>query len=97
MDTRSRIPQSLRNHGPLLLILGYFLVFYTVFVIWKTSNFLQPALDYAYFDQFIWKYSRLKEPIATLGIPINLLAQHLHLILLLLAPFYLFFSSPSLL
>ena len=97
MDIKNKVKDIFCLHKYLFIVLIYFAFFYLTYVYWKSSNYLQPWLDYAYFDQFIWKYSQFKKPVATLWIPINLLWQHLHLILLWLAPFYWLTDSPNLL
>jgi uncharacterized membrane protein len=57
---------------------------------------LQSGLDLAIFDQAVWRYSNLQSPYSTIKFE-NLLGDHFHPIVALLAPLYWVWSDPRML
>ena len=69
-------------------------VAYTVYAIQQHLRF-ESGRDLAIFDQAVWHYSRLETPESSVvGVP-NLLGDHLHPIVVVLAPVYAVFSGPE--
>jgi uncharacterized membrane protein len=70
---------------------------YASISLYRHQHFASNAFDLAIQDQTVWGYSRLEFiPNTVLGIP-NLLADHFHPVLMVLAPFMWIWDSPSVL
>lgn len=70
---------------------------YSAVSLYRHDRFASNALDLAVQDQTVWGYSRLQMiPNTVLGIP-NLLGDHFHPILMVLAPFYWIWDSAGVL
>jgi uncharacterized membrane protein len=81
-----------RRTGPGLLPYGFAVVFgavYTAYSLLRHARLGSAAFDLGIFDQAVRAYSRLKAPIVPLKGPgYNLLGDHFHPVLAVLAPFY---------
>jgi uncharacterized membrane protein len=72
-------------------------VVYSAVALYRHDRFASNALDLAVQDQTVWGYSRFEMiPNTVLGIP-NLLGDHFHPILMVLAPFYWVWDSAGVL
>ena len=70
---------------------------YSAVALYRHGRFASNALDLAVQDQTVWGYSRFQMiPNTVLGIP-NLLGDHFHPILMVLAPFYWIWDSAGVL
>jgi uncharacterized membrane protein len=80
------------------IFVGIFAIFLFLYILVGIVKFLHiqhGGLDYTFFTQGIWHYSRLEEPIITYGgATKNLHAEHAHFFLILLAPLWMLFQSP---
>lgn len=86
----SAIIQDIIQHKLLWLALGFFSFFYSIWVLTRHNFFGTDAVDLGIFDQIIWKYSQFKEPLSTVKFStypgVNILGDHFHPIIALLAP-----------
>ena len=81
---------------PLLLIILVAALAYSSLSVSRHRHFSSSAFDLGVFDQAIWRYSRFEPPynsFRTDRIDENILGDHFHPILLLLAPLYWFTDS----
>lgn len=83
-----------------LIFLSVFLfiifIIYAFIAVSSHHHFLTFGWDLGYFDQIIWKLSRLEYPFSTLNF-VNFLANHFSPILLVYALFYRIWSHPDML
>lgn len=77
-------------------IAGFFLLAYLVFSYFSYRKFMFPMLDLGLFNRHMWGMAHGDFGPNTLKLPteLNLLGDHSHFILLLLAPFYALYQSP---
>jgi len=78
-----------KNPIKVLSVYGVFIVAaYSLLSFYRHWHFQSGAFDLGVFDQSIWHYSRFEKPDSSLtGLP-NILADHFHPALMLLAPLY---------
>lgn len=85
-----------RERKLLLLLLLLVTIFYSALSILHHRHFVSSAYDLGIFDQAIWHYSRFEAPYSSVRSNLvneNILGDHFHPILMLLAPLYWFTSS----
>ncbi len=88
------LKRSWQAHKWLYLLLGVAFVAYCVVSISKHVHFQSTGYDLTIFDQAIRHYSQFKEPASSLRGFENLLGDHFHPILAVLAPLYWLMDSP---
>jgi uncharacterized membrane protein len=79
----------------LLLIVAGSALGYATFALFRHWHFQSGAYDLGILDQALWHYSRLERPVNTIGDYSNILGDHFHPILLLLAPLYWLVPRPE--
>lgn len=77
-----------KQEWPLFLIWALMVTVYSCISIFRHWHFGSNAYDLGIFDQAIWDYSRFHKPECTINGHSNLLGDHFHPILALLAPVY---------
>jgi len=93
MIQKDRSIFGLKKGGPILVAL-LVAVIYAAYSCLRHWHFGSSGFDLGIFDQAIWHYSRFEAPQGTIRIIPNLLGDHFHPILTLLAPLYWIWSSP---
>lgn len=86
-----------KRNWPLLVIMIFFAVAYSSYSLLRHMHFGSSGFDLGIFDQAIWHYSRLEVPASTTRGVSNLLGDHFHPILIILAPLYWISSSVNML
>lgn len=85
----------------LTALLLFFLLLYSGWSVYRHLSFQTDAIDLGIFDQAVWKYSTFQVPYNSIKFNtspgINLLADHFHPILALLAPLYWLWPNVTLL
>lgn len=87
---------GLRRRKLLLLLILVMTVAYSTLSILRHRHFNSSAFDLGIFDQTIWRYSRFDIPYSSIRsnrVDENILGDHFHPILMLLAPLYWFTDS----
>jgi uncharacterized membrane protein len=97
-ETARRAPASTRRaRGVLVLSVATFLLY----AVMGVTNYLQyksTGYDLSIFDQAVRAYSHLQAPVSAVKAPgYNILGDHFHPILMLLAPLYWIWDNPSVL
>lgn len=78
-----------------IILFCFFVVWYLTVGVVKFLHVNHGGLDYTFFTQGIWHYSRFEEPIITYGgVTKNLHAEHAHFFVALLAPIWMIFNTP---
>src|SRR5690348_13474228 len=78
------------DRAPFLLWIGFTLA-YSFFAVMRHLHFETSGMDLGIFDQAVWHYSRFEAPASTINPHSNLLGDHFHPLLMVLAPLYWFF------
>jgi uncharacterized membrane protein len=87
------VGEILRRRKFLWLLVLVVTALYSSLSILRHTHFISSAYDLGIFDQAIWKYSRFQAPIVTVRANFlneNILGDHFHPIIMLLAPLYWF-------
>lgn len=93
----SKFVKIIRSEWPLLTFVLVMAFVYSTFSLLRHWHFGSGGYDLGIFDQAIWHYSRFEAPASSiLGIA-NLLGDHFHPILIVLAPFYWLFPNAGVL
>mgnify|MGYP001606160809 FL=1 len=79
------------------ILIAFFAIAYSVYAIIQHNNFGSHAYDLGIFDQAVWHYSKLQWSANSVRDIGNILGDHFHPILILLAPLYWLWSSPNML
>ena len=88
------MPTLAKRHGPILALGLVAAAAYSVYAVQRHLRF-ETGRDLAIFDQALWHYSRLETPESSIvGLP-NLLGDHFHPLLVVLAPLYALVSKPE--
>ncbi|MWV48105.1 DUF2079 domain-containing protein [Rathayibacter sp. VKM Ac-2803] len=91
--TATRLPRPLSS--PLLWLVAAVGALYAVHALSRYRQFLTAGYDLGIFDQAVRAYSRFEAPTSALkGIDANLLGDHFHPILVVLAPLYWLWDDP---
>ncbi|MDY5160609.1 DUF2079 domain-containing protein [Actinotignum urinale] len=93
--SRGRSPLRFRiNHAIALSIALFAFATFTYVSVYQWRNFVSPSWDLGIFTQLVDQYSHFRAPIVDIKGPgFNLLGDHFHPILVLLAPIYRLFPS----
>jgi uncharacterized membrane protein len=83
---RDHVVAALRQYGPVGALLAMFGAVYGAMSLLRHDHFGSRGWDLGIFDQAIWHYSRFEAPASTIRGFDNLLADHFHPIIALLAP-----------
>ncbi|PZS21450.1 MAG: hypothetical protein DLM61_27945, partial [Pseudonocardiales bacterium] len=86
------LPRTVVEEPPLFLFVTALALAYAVYAVIQHDNF-RTGLDLGIFDQALWHYSRFEAPASTLLGLSNLLGDHFHPILVVLAPLYWVWSD----
>lgn len=79
-------------------LFAFFAVWYLTVGFVKFLHIGHGGLDYTFFTQGVWHYSRLEEPIITYGgATKNFHAEHAHFFMAFLAPLWVLFDTPFIL
>jgi len=92
---RQAFRQYFAEYWPLLTMMLVALIAYTMYGLLRHWRFASSGYDLGIFDQAIWHYSRFQTPADTVRGISNLLGDHFHPLLVVLAPFYWIYPHPE--
>ena len=84
----NRVSQFLARHWPISLLVCFQFLAYLVLGLLTHAHFRSAGFDLGIFDQAVWHYSHIQAPTSTIRGLDNILGDHFHPILILLAPLY---------
>lgn len=90
----SRVGVFVREQPLLVLLTLLAAVAYSTYSILRHVHYASAGNDLGIFDQAIWHYSRFEAPASSVRGVSNLLGDHFHPILVVLAPLYWLWSDP---
>lgn len=90
---------NLKKLEPIYWLMAFFIFLYSAWSIKRHLHFQTDAVDLGIFDQVIYQYSQFQAPLSTVKFGtfpgFNILGDHFHPILALLAPLYWIWKDPS--
>lgn len=99
--SKDSVIRNIKSQPYLWLLIIFFLISYSVWTVARHNQFRTDAIDLGIFDQIIWKYSQFKTPLSSIKFNTypgpNILGDHSHFILVLLAPLYWVWSDARIL
>ncbi|MFN2543007.1 MAG: DUF2079 domain-containing protein [Actinomycetota bacterium] len=89
--------RALAGEWPLALLAAVAAAVYSTYALLRHWHFHSDGFDLGIFDQAVWHYSRFEAPASSIRGVSNLLGDHFHPILVVLAPFYWLVGRPAVL